>query len=246
MDASDKLLKLQCEELTEILNSLRLRRQIDAQERNLLLPGQPYSGMIPKFYGLPKVHKAGQVMLRPIISTVGKHSDKVALKLKEVLNLLLWGNTAVANLYELLQLLQVYDFGPSDTLLSYDVSSLFTRVPVRETLDIVHRRLEDLRQLPSDPISDVTSLTNQGIMRLLDHDLSQCFFTWEGALYRQTSGLPMGGRLSPIMANLFMENQNMKYSAPVSKCTESFSDMLMTYFWFGMNPWAHIGNFWQS
>ncbi len=205
-DASDCLLKAQCHQLTTILNKLHNRRQLDAFERRFLLPGQPYSGTLPKFYGLPKVHKVGQVPLRPIIATRGFYADKVVLKMKTILNMCLWGTTAVSNSYELIQILQQYQFGPDDILLSYDVTSLFTRVPVCQTLDLVHRRLEELRELPEDPIANVTSLSNAGIMELLDHVLAQCMFTWDGALYRQSSGLPIGGRLSPILANIFMEN----------------------------------------
>ncbi len=79
-------------------------------------------------------------------------------------------------------------------------------MPVAHTLAIVQRRLDELRDTPEDPVSNLTSLSNGGIMELLDHVLSQCFFIWDGLLYRQTSGLPMGGRLSPILSNLFMES----------------------------------------
>ncbi len=122
------------------------------------------------------------------------------------MNLLLWGTTTVSNSYELVQLLQEYNFGSNEVLLLYDVTSLFTRVPILETLQIVENRLQELRNLPDDPISDVTSLSNAGIMRLLNHVLGQCYFVWESTLYKQSSGLPMGGRLSPILANLFLEH----------------------------------------
>ncbi len=43
-------------------------------------------------------------------------------------------------------------------------------------------------------------------MKLLRLVLTQCYFVWEGTLYRQISGLPMGGQLSPIIANIYMED----------------------------------------
>ncbi len=40
--------------------------------------------------------------------------------------------------------------------------------------------------------------------------LQECFFSWDGLLYKQSSGLPMGGRLSPVLANIYMEEFEYK------------------------------------
>ncbi len=189
-----------------MLTKLRKSKDIDREERRLLLPAQPYAGTLPRFYGLPKVHKIGPVLLRPIITNCGLYSDQAMLKQKSILNLLLWGKTTVANSYEFVNLLQDYCFGSDDRMLSFDVRSLFTRVPVQETLEIVERRLEELRLLPDNPLAAITSMTNRAIMALLNLLLSECYFVWQDGLYKQVSGLPMGGRLSPILANLFMED----------------------------------------
>ncbi len=201
----DRLLRYQCQQLTQILNKLVKCRDLGVAERRLLIPGQPYSGTIQHIYGLPKLHKTGQLKLRPIISTSGLYSDKVTLKLKQILNLLLWGTTAVANCYEFAKLMGQVDIGPSDRLLSFDVVSLFMCVPIKDSLIIIEGRLQELSELPIDPIREITSLSNRGIMRLLEHVLEQCYFTWDSCLYRQCSGLSMGGKLSPIIANIFME-----------------------------------------
>ncbi len=55
-----------------------------------------------------------------------------------------------------------------------------------------------------------TSLWNRAIMKLLRHVLQQCYFSWDGQLYRQASGLPMGLQLSPIPANLYVEELEHK------------------------------------
>ncbi len=192
LDISDRLIKRQCRDLTNLLSQLKKNRDIGEQERKSLIPSQPYSGVLPKFYGLPKLHKVGELMLRPIISNRGLYSDKVMVRIKEVLNLLIWGSTSLSNSYEFAELLQQFVFEPTDILASFDVSSLFTQVPVEETLLIVERRLEDMRKLKSDPIREVTTLTNRGIMKLLRLVLKECFFSWDGLLYKQSSGLPMG------------------------------------------------------
>ncbi len=70
------------------------------------------------------------------------------LRLKLVLNLLLWGSTSVSNTYEFVKILEAYEFAPQDMLMSFDIQSLFTRVPMEDCLLIVEQRLEELRQLP--------------------------------------------------------------------------------------------------
>ncbi len=126
MDPLDKMLRLQCQELITILNSLKRRRQVSDRERKALSPKQPFSGIMPKFYGLPKLHKLGLLTIRPIISNLGLYSDDLMLTLKPVLNLLLWGSTTLCNSYELVQLLSDVEFGPNDRLMSFDVKSLYT------------------------------------------------------------------------------------------------------------------------
>ncbi len=207
MDASDKLMRQQCAELTSLLISLMKSRQLHPDEKKLISPASPYAGTFPKFYGLPKAHKLGPLLLRPIIACYGLYSDALLIKLKQILNLLIWGSTTLSNSYELVQILEDYEnFGESDRLISFDVRSLYTRVPVDECLNVVEDRLIELAAVPDSPLKEITSMTTNAIMKLLKLVLSQCFFTWEGTLYRQSSGLPMGGRLSPILANIYMEN----------------------------------------
>ncbi len=205
-DVSDRLVGMQCHRLTNMLAQMVKSGDISSAERKLLIPGQPYTGTISHFYGLLKLHKLGELQLRPIISTCGLYLDKMMVKQKAILNCLLWGTTSLKNSYEFAYLLQHFKFGPDDIMASFDVSSLFTKVPVPETLAIVEQRLEEVRQLESDPLSQITSLTNAGIMKLLKLALEECYFTYDGLLYKQKSGLPMGGRLSPILANIFMEH----------------------------------------
>ncbi len=127
------------------------------------------------------------------------------LKLKAVLNLLVWGNTTLNNCYEFVKLIEGYQFGQEDKLLSFDVKSLFTRVPVQESLDIVEKRLNEMRLLMEDPIKEIMTMSMMAIMKLLKLTLENCYFVWDGVLYKQASSLPIGGRLSPILANIFME-----------------------------------------
>jgi retron-type reverse transcriptase len=79
-----------------------------------------------------------------------------------------------------------------DTLISFDVVSLFTKIPLNEAILVV---------------KEVTDLETT---KLAEVCLCSTFFSYQGEFYEQTSGVAMGSPLSPIVANLFMENFEKK------------------------------------
>ncbi len=205
-DVSDRLLKLQCSRLSNLLSKLSSSKQLLPSDVCRFGPPHPYSGVIPRFYGLPKLHKLGPLKIRPIISNHGLYCGPLMLHLKNILNLVIDFDTSVRHSYEFSSLLDESEFRYSDLLVSFDVTSLFTKVPVRETLEILERRLIDLQARNPDILLEVTNFSIKAIMELLNFVLTDCFFIYGGHLYRQCEGLPMGGRLSPILAGIFMED----------------------------------------
>ena len=89
----------------------------------------------------------------------------------------------------------------NDLLVSFDVESLFTSVPVKDACAIILNRLEF-----DTTLSDRTQLSPVEIHDLLEMCLNSTSFRWRDTFYRQTEGAAMGSPLSPIVANLFMEH----------------------------------------
>jgi hypothetical protein len=75
--------------------------------------------------------------------------------------------------------------GPRDILVSFDVVSLFTMVPIEEALRLLSRYFDE------------------AILRLFLHILTSSFFFFN--FYEQTDGVAMGSPLYPVIANYFME-----------------------------------------
>ena len=88
----------------------------------------------------------------------------------------------------------------NDILVSFDVVSLFTNVPVEEACIIAKERL-----LLDSTLPQRTNLSPENIYDLLKLCLTTTCFQWREKYYEQTYGAPMGSPLSPVMANLFME-----------------------------------------
>ncbi|XP_042202209.1 uncharacterized protein LOC121852182, partial [Callorhinchus milii] len=155
------------------------------------VPLKPSAARPPRLYGLPKIHKEG-TPLRPIVSTINSPTYKLARFLSDTL-LPFTGKTssAVLNSTQLVSMVKDMVLSPDDILVSFDVVSLFTKVPVPDTLTII----EDL----------VQHGLNSDVPALVRHCLTNTYFTRNGTFYKQNEGTPMGSPLSPVIANMFME-----------------------------------------
>ena len=90
---------------------------------------------------------------------------------------------------------------PGECLSSYDVSALFTSVPVDPALRVIKDLLEE------DPtIKYRTVLPVADIILLLEFCLKNTYFSFQNQFYEQVEGVALGSPVSPIVANLYMED----------------------------------------
>ena len=95
--------------------------------------------------------------------------------------------------------------GTRKTITSFDVKALFTSVPVQPSIQIVKQRLQQDNTLPQR-----TSMSIQQITSLLEFCLSHTYFLFQGKYYEQVQGAAMGSPISPLIANIFMEEFEVK------------------------------------
>ena len=89
---------------------------------------------------------------------------------------------------------------PGECLTSYDVTSLFTSVPINPTLHIIKDLLAK-----DEKLNDRTVLSVQDIIGLLGFCLHNTYFSFQNKFYEQVEGVAMDSQVSPIVANLYME-----------------------------------------
>jgi hypothetical protein len=73
-------------------------------------------------------------------------------------------------------------------MVSFDIVSLFTKVPIRETMDLLGCHFKE------------------DILGLFCHVLNTSYFTFNGQFYGQTDGVAIGSSPSPVIANFYMED----------------------------------------
>ena len=160
----------------------------------------PSFSRAPCLYGLPKVHKP-DIPLRPIVSTIGSATYDLAKHLAMIISPLAGQSTSfVKNSAHFTQLLAQRQLKKQELMVSFDVSSLFTKIPVDEALTIIQERLNADETLP-----ERTNLSVESLMHLLKICLKTTYFVYDGNYYQQNEGAAMGSPLSPIIANIFME-----------------------------------------
>ena len=89
----------------------------------------------------------------------------------------------------------------AECLCSYDVSTLFTSVPIDPALNIIKDLLEK-----DETLWDRSVLSVQNITELLGFSLHSTYFSFQNKFYEQVEGAAMGSLVSPIVANLYMEH----------------------------------------
>ncbi|MDA8010421.1 MAG: reverse transcriptase domain-containing protein, partial [Alphaproteobacteria bacterium] len=184
--------------IVDTLKRLRNEGHLDHELYDFLTPR--YSTP-PQMYGLPKIHKEDTPM-RPIVSTINSPTYKLAKELARILTPLA-GNTAytVKNSTAFVERIRGVQTTPQDTLVSFDVKSLFTQVPVEAALTVVEDRL------CKDPtLGDRSSIPVPQLVELTRLCLRSTYFQLGDKFYEQTDGAAMGSPLSPVIANLYLES----------------------------------------
>ena len=90
---------------------------------------------------------------------------------------------------------------PGECLSSYDVTALFTSVPIDTALNIIRDLLEK-----EETLSNRCMLPVQSIIELLGFCLHNIYFSFQNKFYEQVESAAMGSLVSPIVDNLYMKH----------------------------------------
>ena len=156
-----------------------------------------YLPSLPHLYGLPKIHKEN-IPMRPVISSINSVNYKLASWLSKLLSPALnrISGCHLNNTSEFIEKIRKLGID-NNVIVSFDVESLYTNIPVTETINLIENRLPELNlNLP---------ISNDIFIKLIRIVVSECHFSYNNNHYTQIKGLPMGSPISPILANLFME-----------------------------------------
>ncbi len=142
---SSDYIKVKRDPTTKIFTDLKSRLlQIKKQHRltvdfkKWLTPMQPSA---PQMYGLPKIHKL-DIPMRPIVCTIGSPLYLLSKYLSKILSPLVGhSDSYIKNSTHFVNRISDIVIDDSDLLVSFDVKSLFTMVPIEDSITIIRDRL---------------------------------------------------------------------------------------------------------
>ncbi|KAL9982212.1 hypothetical protein ACROYT_G011025 [Oculina patagonica] len=157
-------------------------------------------GTPPAIRGSVKHHKEGNP-LRPIVTCIGSALYNTSKFLTDILSPLQNRNGySVANSLQFSKEVSDIKIDENEVLVSFDVVSLFTAIPVDKACIYIKNKLEQDASLSSR-----TNLDINDIISLLQFTLSNNYFMFNDKIYKQVHGCAMGSPVSPVVANLCME-----------------------------------------
>ena len=82
-------------------------------------------------------------------------------------------------------------------MVSFDVNSLFTNVPLEKTIKITLKKIYDRKEI-------INEITNPEMKELLTLCTKNVYFTFDNQVYKQNDGVAMRSPLGPVLAGTFM------------------------------------------
>ena len=178
----------------------------------------PCGSHCARMYGLPKIHKAG-IPLRPVMSSIGSYNYRLSKLLAQKLQPLGKNEHTLKDTFDFIDSIKKLNKTMVEhKMISFDVTSLFTKVPLTYTIDLVLNRMYEPehncpKYIRSHSDWCIRCLNRKDMKKLLNIATSDTHFSFNNIYYQQNNGIAMESPLAPVLADIFMthlENKLMK------------------------------------
>ena len=186
-----------------LLKEGQLQRFIKTLEKQGVFDDSTYENIYPvgsqpsRLYGTPKLHKSfiNVPPLRPIVSSINSFNYNLAKYLCNLLQPKIPSIHSTQDTFTFIkELEEVRDY--NNFLVSFDVSSLFTNIPLNETIELALDYI-----LSNNP---EVNISRKDLKKLFQFATSETHFHFNGEIYEQVDGVAMGSPLAPVLAKLFI------------------------------------------
>ena len=196
--------------LTNLLKGFKASETISENDYKKLKPRGSSFGIL---YGLCKTHK--KVLdkcppFRRISSAIKTPSYNLAKFLVPLIEPITKNNFSVKNSFEFSK--EICEQNSEYFMASLDAESLFTNIPLEETIKICCDSLCKNQEL-------LSNINKNHFEKLLRVALSNNYFSFDGTVYQQVDGVVMGSPLGPSLANAFFAHDEQIW---LNDCPDEF------------------------
>lgn len=197
--------------ISKAVNRLFRSDKISSDVCKRLIPCGSRPGII---YGLGKVHKQ-DCPLRPILSAIDTPGYHIAKYLVPLLSPITTNQYTIKDSFHFAK--EIVDLNTDGLFMaSLDVKSLFTNIPLEETILICIDNI--FKKQPN-----VAGLNKEELDLLLNIALKNMAFQFNGTLFEQIDGVAMGSPLGPTLANAFLAHFEQTW---LNNCPNEFKPAL--------------------
>lgn len=152
---------------------------------------------IPSYlYFLAKSHK-NDCPLRPVITSYDTPTKNLSKFLASVLEFMVCHDNRVKNSLQVINNIKDLVLLKEDVLVSFDAVNLFPSLP----LEIIKRRIREKWYL----INRYTNFNYEFFISAFEKCLDLNVFMFDGKFYKQVSGCPIGGCMSSVVSDIFID-----------------------------------------
>jgi len=152
----------------------------------------------PKFRPLVKTHKP-DYPIRPIVNCIDSPSYKLSKYICNLIKSVIPTESVntCKNSQEFIDKIKNVKMEKNHVLVTVDVENMYANIPCNEALEALGNRLTRSKKFSNEEIND--------IMTMVMEILKQNYFEWNNSIYQDPNGLPMGGPLSALLAEIYLQ-----------------------------------------
>ena len=181
--------------IIDVLKKLKKKKIISENKYEDLYPVGSRPGIL---YDRAKIHKPikdGVPSFRPILSAIGTSTYKLSNFFVPLLTPLTLNEYTIEDSFSFVEEFSNYD--SNLVMASFDVESLFTNIPLQETIDLCVDLLFNDKP-------NIDGFTKTDFNELLTITLSESLILFNNEYSKQIDGVAMGSPLGPTFANIFL------------------------------------------
>ena len=138
----------------------------------------------------------------PIISACGSATYNTAKFITKILqNYCAKTSSFIKDSTDFIKKIKHLSINPEEeTLVSFDISALFTSIPVPVALQVINSKISTCTNF-----TNVCKIPTVKFIKLLEFTLTNCIFCFNKIFYKQLQGAAMSSPVSPVLANIYTE-----------------------------------------